>query len=107
MKDNIKKLTGIRRCGIELLNSGNSNNVDLVDNPIIEKSAQMFRDLKKKYEKPKNPCIVCKESNYGMHIMPKKGTCKRCYSLMRKKRYQIDSLISPSIFTAQKRTLSR
>ena len=76
--ENIKKMKEIRADGLRRMNTGLSNNHNLIGNPLLDAGVAFEEKLKNVFKKPANKCVICHESDYGLYVGRHTKKCKRC-----------------------------
>ena len=76
---NLNKLRSLREVCITELNENKVHTADLVlDNPLLAAGFDFHTKLREKYSQKADPCIVCKNQDYDLEIMPRKKMCHSC-----------------------------
>ena len=87
IKENIRTMLNIHSNGLNELNHGRTNSINLTpDNPALVHGLKMFEKLKKTYIRGK-PCKICQESWFGLHVNQQNGMCSRCERLAKQQKY--------------------
>ena len=76
--ENIKKMKEIRADGLRRMNTGLSNNHNLIGNPLLDAGVAFEEKLKNVFKNPANKCVICHESDYGLYVGRHTKKCKRC-----------------------------